>query len=610
MEMQYKDLGRVANAQEARSCAMTTGTDGHWYLVILSSGFVVSTDLHTAESTFCPFPDGYIDYPFGSIGSRTGKIYFGAGQMFYEFDPSKKAYTFSAKLTDRVGTCEAWAPFEAADGSIWFGAYDITRLRRFDPKTRTVTDHGIMGKGQSYLSSIAQDKFGWIYGGLGTTAPTVAAYCPETGEHRILATSETPGECAEVRVSFDGTVYGALNGSSHGGAYSPQKSWHRLEKGIWGDPVSEPFETLYSFSSFDAIHCPFREHPQILEQDLVDHRLVYRHPETGKETTLTLSYDVAGAELSPITAGPDGKVYGTTNHPIQIFTHDPETDSLTNYGRSPFARHISGWGNICAYASQGSILVGAAYCGGYVVRIDTREPICRRPDDRNPHCEGAFREVLRPRSAAALADGRTVLFSGFNIYGKAGGGMIRYDCESRSSSLIPNENLLPGHSILAILPLGTDRLLCGTSIEVPGGGLPTAEEAALFEYDLTNQQVLRSWVPVPGAREIAHLARDGQGRIHGISNGGTLITLDPTGKELLSVQDLSAYGTPVRDGMKTAPDGTVYGLLTGGIYRIRPNASAPEFLPRPPCPITCGMALVKDSLYFGSNSHLWKVGPL
>lgn len=592
----YRDLGRVANAQEARTCSMTRGSDGHWYLVILSSGFVVSTDLHTAKSTFCPFPDGYVDYPFGSIGSRTGKVYFGAGQMFYEFDPVRSAYTFSARLTDRVGTCEAWAPFEASDGGIWFGAYDITRLRRFDPVTRQITDHGIMGKDQAYLSSVAQDRHGWIYGGMGTTPPAIAAYCPETGERRILAVSRTVGGFAVVRVSHDGSVYGTLNGDS----------WYRLENGLLGGPVSETFRTFYSLSGFDTIHCPYPEHPEILEQDLVDHLLVYRHPDTGETVRLILDYDVSGADMSPLTAGPDGKIYGTTNHPIQIYTYDPATDTLTNYGRSPFARHISGWGNICAYASQGDILAGAAYCGGFVVRIDTKEHICRRPDDRNPHCEGSYREVLRPRSAAALSDGKTVLFGGFNIYGKAGGGLIRYNCESRECSLIPNEKLLPDHSILAILPLSETRILCGTSIEVPGGGTPAVREAELFEYDLAEERVLRHWAPVPGAVEIAHLGRDGSGRIHGIAGDGTFFTLTDDLGSVLKRHDLSSRGTPVRDGMVTAPDGTLCGLLTGGIYLLRPDADTPEFLPAPPCPISCGMALLNGRVYFGSNTHLWE----
>ena len=68
----FRDIGRVANAQEARSSSMTKASDGCFYLVICSQGFVTSVNLNTGESGYYPFPQGYTAYPFGSMGSRTG----------------------------------------------------------------------------------------------------------------------------------------------------------------------------------------------------------------------------------------------------------------------------------------------------------------------------------------------------------------------------------------------------------------------------------------------------------------------------------------------------------------------------------------------------------
>lgn len=607
MSSPYVDLGRVANAQESRSCAMTRGSDGKWYLVILSSGFVVSVNLHTAKSVFCPFPDGYFAYPFGSMGSRTGKIYFGAGAMFYEFDPVSSSYTFTARINPTGDdTCECWSPFEAEDGTIWFGAYPVTHLMSFCPQTRELREHGVMAADQDYLSSVAGDRAGWIYCGMGTSAPTITAYHPATGQLRILARNTTPSYCGEVRLADDGNVYGALDGTSSGAPYAPEKQWHRLSDGQYLEAASAPFRTFYHFTGFQAIHCPYLPCPEILEQDLVEHVLTYRHPDTQEIITIPLDYDVAGAELSPITLGPDGKIYGTTNHPIQFFTCDPATDAITNYGRSPLAKHISGWGNICAYASQGKILAGAAYCGGMVVRIDTEAEICRKPDDVNPHCEGAYPEILRPRAAASLPDEKTVAFGGFTIYGKAGGGLLLYDTVARSTHLIPNEKLLLGQSILSILPLDQNRLLCATSIEAPGGGKVSAQEAEVFLFDLEKEAVLCHFAPVAGTREIAHLKMAPSGLIHGISCDGIFFTLDPADFRILNICDLSRHGVPVRDGMALSENGTLYGLLTEGIFRLAPGSATPEFLSPPPCPITCGMALTENKLYFGSNSHLWR----
>lgn len=603
----YRDIGRVANAQEARSSAMTKGSDGCWYLVILSQGFVVSVNLSTRESGYYPYPDGYKAYPFGSMGARTGKIYFGAGKMFYEFDPAEKAYTFCEAISKsgKDDTCECWSPFEASDGRIWFGAYPVTHLMSFDPKARTFTEYGVMAEDQAYLTSQAVDDAGWVYCGIGTSSPTITAFHPETGEKRLLAKSSTPGDCAEVRLGTDGVVYGALDGTSHGCAYRAEKHWYRLYGGELCERVEKPFQTYYTRSAFDAIHCPFAEHPEITELDLAEHSLTYRHPDTREIVTLSLDYEVEGADLSPITAGPDGKVYGTTNHPIQLFTYDPRTDKLVNYGRRPFAKHIDSWGNICAYASHGNILAGAAYCGGFIVRIDVNKPINRETDDTNPHCEGAFDEVLRPRSAASMPDGKTMVFGGFNVYGKAGGGLVVYDSAARSCSLIPNEKLRPGHSVLAIVPLSEERILCGTSIEAPGGGKAVATQAEIFEYDIVREQVIYAAVPIPGASAVAHLKQDAVGTVHGITAESVYFTYDPDTHEVLHRQDLSKYGTPVRDGMCIAEDGTVYGLLTGGIYRVPAGSEAAELLSEPPCAVASGMAIIGGKIYFGSRTHLW-----
>lgn len=603
----YRDIGRVANAQEARSSAMTKGSNGCWYLVILSQGFVVSINLNTRESGCYPFPEDYKAYPYGSMGAHTGKVYFGAGKMFYEFDPVEKAYTFYEAInkSGKDDTCECWSPFEAADGSIWFGACPVTHLMSFDPKTRAFTEYGVMAEDQAYLTSQAVDSAGWVYCGMGTSAPTIMAFHPETGEKRLLAKSSTPGDCAEIRLGTDGNVYGALDGSSHGGAYRPEKHWYRLQDGQLRERAELPFQTYYTCSSFDAIHCPFAEHPEIIESDLVEHSLTYRHPDTEEIVTLSLDYEVDGADLSPITAGPDGKVYGTTNHPIQLFTYDPKTDSLVNYGRKPFAKYIDSWGNICAYASHGDILAGAAYYGGFIVRIDVKASINRETDDTNPHCEGAFDEILRPRSAASMPDGKTMVFGGFNVYGKAGGGLVVYDSAARTCSLIPNGKLRSGHSILAIVPLSETRILCGTSIEAPGGGKIIATQAEIFEYDIAREQVICTSVPIPGASAVAHLKQDAAGTVHGITAEGVYFAYDPDTHKVLRTQNLSEYGTPVRDGMGIAEDGTLYGLLTGGIYRVPAGGKTAEILSTPPCAIATGMAIIGKKIYFGSRTHLW-----
>ena len=183
--------------------------------------------------------------------------------------------------------------------------------------------------------------------------------------------------------------------------------------------------------------------------------------------------------------------------------------------------------------------------------------------------------------------------------------MVIYDTLARDCHLIRNEKLLNGQSVMAIVPLSESRILCSTSIEAPGGGKILAEQAEIFEFDLSKEQVIYALAPIPGSREIAHMKQDAAGIIHGITREGMYFTYDPECRKVLGYWDLSEKGTPVRDGMALAEDGTLYGLLTGGIFCVHPNAGTPEFLPEPPCEIRCGMALTKEKLYFGSRTHLW-----
>ena len=56
--------------------------------------------------------------------------------------------------------------------------------------------------------------------------------------------------------------------------------------------------------------------------------------------------------------------------------------------------------------------------------------------------------------------------------------------------------------------------------------------------------------------------------------------------------------------MRFGPDGQIFGLLAGAIYRIDPDTLTPTIVVQPPVPITAGMAILDGRIYFGSGSHL------
>jgi len=607
----YRDIGRIANAGETRSSSLVKGSDGQYYLVVCGFGFVTSLNLHTKVSTYCPFPENELNYPFGSIAAKNGKVYLGGGRLFMEFDPVCNAFTFYSDIHADKVYHNAWCCTEDENGIIYFGSRGKnidgvchSYLVSYNPETHEMRDYGIVNPAQEYLGTLAVDNAGYIYCGFGTETKCIVAVERESGKIIPLPILEsTGGDAAEICRATNGEVYGAFSGSLCASAYRPSKKWYRLYGGELLEEMTEPFVSYQESIGHYGTHCPYEEHPEILAVELIEHYVKYRHPDTGEITEAYLEYETVGAPCSPMTEGPDGKLYGTTNHPFQFYTYDPETDELKNYGIKQFPRGATG--NICAYAKQGDILGGAAYCGGHIIRIDTTQPMYTGYDV-NPHCEASFRELLRPRSACSMPDGKTMIFGGYNDNGVTGTGVIVYDSEARTCKSIPNEKMLFQHSVLSMVPLSETLVLCGSCIEAPCGGYIKEPEAKIFLYDLEKESIVYSLVPVPGARTISHMKMDGAGLIHGITSNSVYFAFDPVKCEVLATKDLSAYGGVPRDGMKTANDGIVYGLLTKGIYRILPGTTEAEIISVPPCDICAGMAVIGNKIYFGASlTHLW-----
>ena len=599
----FRDIGRVANASEPRTCVLNKGTDGDFYFIICAYEFITCTNLRTGESSYHPYPDGYKAFPYGSFGAKSGKVYIGAGRYLFEFDPVLKAYTYAGMPhPDEVIGADAWSFAEDPNGILYFGAFPKTYLTGFDPKTRTFIDYGIMDPAEQYLESVAVGQDGWIYCGIGTSKREIMAVHPVTHEKRVLGILEEAGS-ATVYNSCDGRAFATLKGSHLPVVPNEADGWFELTNGAIGLPISESIKWTYEKTGFHAIHCPYADRPRILRNELVDHDLCYIHPETGEETEVYLPYETTGAYMSPLTAGPDGKVYGSTNHPFQFYSYDPKTDTLTNYG----LRKTVPLGNICAYAVQGHILGGAAYCGGHIMRIDTTKPICQAYDE-NPHCETSIEEILRPRSACAMPDGRNMVFGGYNAYGVTGGGLVVYDAQARTCRVIENKKLLRFHSVLAIVPMSEDCILCGTCIGSPGGGVVEATQAELFLYDLTKEEVIYSIVPVPGAYTIAHMQAGTDGLIHGITSDSVHFVFDPSTRTVVHTQDLSAYGEVPRQGMQKMADGTIWGILGRAVYCIDPGAKDARIAVETPdgLRIDLGLAIIENKLYFGSGTHLWE----
>lgn len=589
VDPRFIDHGIPAPADESRSAALCLHPDGRQRLVIAARGWALVVDPQSGACTQLPFPEGLVEYPFTSLSSRDGLFYTGAGPLFLVLDPFALTWRFCGRPAEGEEIA-AFSLAEAPDGTIYGASYPHCHLYRFDQATNRFEEFGSMDEQQKYPFHLAADTEGWVYLGIGTEQMNLVGYCPSTGERRQLLPEE-------ARVKGTGHVHRGLDDLVY--AHFGQ-GWLRLHGGgalpVAEGAVSPP---TYTGSGYSRIYGSFGSGLELVALDLPGHEAQFREPASGRTWRVGLAYESQGAQLAPMVGGPDGKLYGTSMHPLQLYTYDPATERLQNWGGQVALG--GGGGNICAWAVQGATLAGSAYPGGRFHLLETTRPI----GPGKPRLAASHEEIHRPRCALAHPDGRHVIWGGFAGYGQVGGGLAIYDLGSGQDQLLPNAALLPDHSTLSLGALPGGDLIGGTSVLAPGGAQPRAHEGELYRLDWATRRVLWRCVPVAGAREIALLAVDERGLVHALTGDSLYFVFDPESQRVLGRQDLQGYGPVVRDGLRAGLDGQLYALLRQGIFTLDPNRFTATLLAAPPVPITSGMAILQGRLYFGSGSHLW-----
>lgn len=599
----FTDHGVVAEADQDRTAGIVRGPDGTLYFVIGAKGYVLTIDLNRGSVRQTAFPEGHVQYPFASLVSRAGKFYTGAGSMFMEFDPVEARFTHHAHpCLEELNM--AFSIAESPDGLIYFASHPSCRLFCFDPETQDIRHFGRMDEAEKYVGTMAVDADGWVYLGIGTERHALVGFDPRSGTRQEYVQESARGKgCGCFHLGIDGQVYGRdrVYMRYEPVSAAPDCQWRRYRAGTAEEVAASNVSPAAIYPH--AIHSPFIDGDIIRHYSLQDHELVYTHPQTGREVQLELTYKSHGAMLCPLAAGPDGNVYGTSGHPLHLYRFNPATGQVTDFG-SKVAGDVAGSGNICAYASQGSIMVGAHYSGGHILRFDLTKPFEPR---LNPALEATCEDIHRPRSAIAHPDGQRLVFGGFAGYGAVGGALCIYDVVTRQHSIIPNETLVPYQSTMCMAFAANNDLLGGASIETPGGAQPKAAEAEIYRFDLDARRLVYRTVPIAGAREISHFLADRQGLLHGITSDSVYFVFDPETSTVLHREDVSRYGSVVRAGMTSSPDGLIYGVLSEAVYCIDPERREFKLLATPPETISAGLALVAGTIVFASGAHLWSL---
>ena len=603
----FADLGIAAPVTESRGVVVTRDAEGRSLTVaclldMSPLGSLLVTDIDTGETEQYNFPESTrserfaVWAPFASLLSRNGRFYTFAGKTLLEFDINERRFTFAGVPAPTEECYTGTAMIDGPDGRIYGGSYPNSHLVSFDPKTKEMKDHGRMDPRENYPSNMAVDSAGWLYCGIGTARFNIVAFDPKTDEMRQMVVEKDRAlGTARVFRGADGRVYGEAG-----------EKWHKMLAGKGETlpkeqvPELEPWQAI----PFGKASGVFPDGRELVRYNLPERWMLVKDPKTGREKRIEIRFRSGGAAISTIALGPDGKIYGSTSHPMHMFAYDPSPRVLIDFG----AVNKIGGGNICAMASQGQYLAGPSYSSGYFHLFDTTRPFDQESaTDPNPKIIAQFEgDITRPRTCLAHPDGEHVLMAGFMGYGMTGGGIGIVNLKTGAKELLTHEQVIPFHSTHTLKALPNGDLVGGTSVLTPGGGHAREKEGVLYIMDWKTKKVVFRTVPVPGAEEVFSLEVGSDGLVYGIASGSRFFVFDPRERRIEHREDLSRFGSLVRPALISGPGGTVYALLSSSILRIKGENFAVEKIAESPLPITAGLAVKDGWLYFASNARLWR----
>lgn len=567
------------------------------WLFDLRGGYaMLMIDAETGESRQVPTPfSPGGDCPYASILSSKNRYYTHFNGYFSEFDPVKGEFSFFQKTTPQM----AMSMTEDDGGVIWSISYPNSGLASYDPETGEFKDYGSLHREnwRQYPRSIAADDKGWVYFGVGNTHSHVMAFDRETKQVKeLVAQAGSAKGCASVYRDMDGKVYGQHPGES---------GWYRLYEGTAEkmDKHDRRRAKPIIAGSQGLFHQGFPDGSRLLTCDLVDRVLRVKPAKSESVREVRFDYTSEGAHIMGLAAAPDGTICGGTAFPMRFFCYDPKSDGWVN--RESYGQ----WNTV---ARQGSQFFVGGYGGGFLLEWDPAEEwaaTVRGKEGCNPQflteCTPA---IHRPHELLAHPDGKTLVLGGTPDYGYTGGGLLFWDRETKSQTLLEHTDILPEHSTMSLAAIDGGKLLGGTTTAAGTGGEQKAKEAELYLLDMASKKVEWHGAVLPGVQSYTDLCGGPRGLVYGVADGTRFFVFDPAERRVVH-ESVPPYGRSASQqgprAFVTGPDGVTYMLLVQGIARIDPETYGIELIGKSPVPIGSGGDILGRRIYFGSGSHMY-----
>ncbi|MFO8079522.1 MAG: hypothetical protein R6V07_04360 [Armatimonadota bacterium] len=536
------------------------------------------------------------DSPFASVLASNNRYYTHYGSTFMEFDPAAREFTFSERTVARV----AMSMTEADDGTIWAATYPNSAVCSYNPETGDFRDYGSVYEQNwaQYPRDVAVDDQGWVYFGIGNTASQMIILDPDSGEATAVVPEDerVHGRCPLWR-GVDGKVYGRN-----------ADQWYMLYEGvatrIEGEPDVERKPIIESSQSL--FHRSFPTGHTLVSLNLVDRVLTVETPE-GETLTREFDYESEGAHSMGMAAASDGTICGGTAFPMRFFSYDPSTDEWIN-------REAYGQWNTVAPAE--TLFYIGGYGGGFLLEWNPQEEWVRTERDNaesNPRFLTQVTPTIhRPHDLLVHPGGQYVVLAGTPGYGHTGGGLLFWDREAEEEQVLTHEQLVQDQSIMSMVALPRNELLCGTTISAGTGGEVKAEVAELFILDMETKQI--KWREVfEDATSISDLMVTPTGLVYGVANYERFFVFAPSTRQIIKEIDLEESGFGRTNGQQgprifvQGPGDRIFMLFQKGIAEIdtRKHEHEIEMLAESPVAIGPGGDYLDGRIYFGHGSHVY-----
>jgi hypothetical protein len=439
-----------------------------------------------------------------------------------------------------------------------------------------------------YSQCVAVGPDSRVYTTFGTRKSDLIMYDPRSGARRSIAPPELAGHIAAgwVGSGRDGEIYAGL---------APVGGPPRKDNRIWFQVHGE------QLIPWDVARIPW-DRPRFRDgrflQESGDGTYGILDPKTNRYQRGKFTYQAAGKGIFMLAAGPDHCIYGSGAMPMDIFRYDPQS------GAGKLAGTIDG-GEVYSMLAFGGKLYSFCYSPPDTIAYDPAKPwkFGKTPQS-NPRDLGPLGDGhCRPEGSLVGPDDLFYIVS-HAPYGQLGGAMAIFD--PRAEKVVANfRHLVRNQSLVCVAWERHSNLIFGGSGVWGGGGSQAAEkEARLFAFDPVRREKVYEATPLSGDSGIKVLAAP-EGKVFGVGSSNKTFVFDPRTRTVTRTFE-NPFGSQVWGSYRVGKDGLIWGLTTRAIFTLDPQTCEYRLVARSPTPITAGLALTEEAVYFASGAHLWR----